>query len=85
MIMLDRAGIAPQLPWTIGSWPTTPAEDPNVPMTRPVIIRRSEPVILEVIARAGGSTLYTIKWTGLEPNEDGWSLPSDTRSEAFST
>jgi hypothetical protein len=22
--------------------------------------------------------LYTIKWTGLEPNEDGWSPPPDT-------
>ena len=22
--------------------------------------------------------MYTIKWTGLEPKEDGWSPPSDT-------
>ena len=29
-------------------------------------------------AQTGGSTLYTIKWTGLEPKEDGWSPPSDT-------
>jgi hypothetical protein len=26
----------------------------------------------------GGSTLYTIKWTGLQPTEAGWSPPSDT-------
>jgi hypothetical protein len=26
----------------------------------------------------GGSTLYTMKWTGLEPTEAGWSPPSDT-------
>ncbi len=25
-----------------------------------------------------GSAVYTIKWPGLEPNEDGWSPPSDT-------
>jgi hypothetical protein len=24
--------------------------------------------------------LYTIKWTGLVPKEDGWSPPSDTRA-----
>jgi hypothetical protein len=29
MIMLNRAGIAPQLPWAAGSWPTTGAEDPQ--------------------------------------------------------
>ena len=26
----------------------------------------------------GGSALYTIKWPGLEPNEEGWSPPFDT-------
>lgn len=25
--------------------------------------------------------MYTIKWTGLEPKEDGWSPPSDTRKD----
>jgi hypothetical protein len=30
------------------------------------------------VAQTGGSTLYTIKWTGLEPIEGGWSPPSDT-------
>ena len=33
---------------------------------------------LAVAAQLGGSTLYTIKWAGLEPNEAGWSPPSDT-------
>ncbi len=33
---------------------------------------------LAVASPPGGSTLYTIKWTGLEPNEAGWSPPSDT-------
>jgi MFS family permease len=28
-------------------------------------------------AQTGGSTLYTIKWTGLEPTEAGWRPPSD--------
>jgi hypothetical protein len=33
---------------------------------------------LAVATPPGGSTLYTIRWTGLEPNEAGWSSPSDT-------
>jgi hypothetical protein len=41
---------------------------------------------LSVIARVrwrhiqtGGSTLYTIKWAGLDPKESGGSPPSDTK------
>ena len=30
-------------------------------------------------AKTGGSTLFTIKWTGFEPTEAGWSPPSDTK------
>ena len=33
-------------------------------------------------AQIGGSTLYTIKWTGLEPNEEGWSPRSVTAGQA---
>src|ERR1039458_10524680 len=29
-------------------------------------------------AKTGGPTLFTIKWTGFEPTEAGWSPPSDT-------
>ncbi len=32
----------------------------------------------DCLAQTGGSALYTIKWTGLEPNDDGSSPPSDT-------
>ena len=33
---------------------------------------------LACVIATGGSALYTIRWSGLEPNEAGWSPPSDT-------
>jgi hypothetical protein len=37
------------------------------------------PVCAVATAQTGGSTLYTIKRTGLQPTEAGWSPPSDNR------